>query len=205
MDVTPTQTQLAAQGLYSGAIDGLMGPHTMSGLLCAAASARVPNATITAIAPALVGILAYAELTTPLRICHFLAQATEETANWATLVEYGGPTYCAQYDNRADLGNTEPGDGYQYRGRGPLQLTGRAGYAKIGGQIGADLIDHPDLLLTDMGLSAKSAAQFWINVGANQWADVDNLGKVTKLVNGGLNGFASRQGNLTRLKALWGM
>ena len=199
------QQALASQGRYSGAIDGIMGPATMAGLLMCGAGTLTPTKVIAAIAPALVAVMPLAELSTPLRICHFLAQATEETAGWTTLVEDAGPTYCARYDDRADLGNSEPGDGYAYRGRGPLQLTGRGGYTKIGGQIGVDLVGHPDLLLTDMTLSARSAAQYWINAGANQWADVDNIARVTRLINGGLNGLPARTDDLRRLKGLWGL
>jgi hypothetical protein len=84
------QTRLAADSRYAGAIDGMMGPVTMTGLLMAAAATRTPTRVMTDIAAALVAILPVAQLNTPLRICHFLAQATEETADWTSLVEEGG-------------------------------------------------------------------------------------------------------------------
>lgn len=203
MDITPAQTALASTGFYAGAVDNIMGPGTMTGLMMAAAGVHTPTKVMTAIASALAGVMAMAELTTPLRLCHFLAQATEETAGWTSLVEEGGPTYFAQYDGR--FGNDEPGDGYKYRGRGPLMLTFRSNYEQFGELISADLLNSPDLLLMDMNRSAQAAAAFWTQRQANRWADVDNITEVTKLINGGLNGLASRQAALVRLKALWGL
>ncbi len=204
MDLHDVQRRLQDEGLYGGAIDGLMGPKAMAGMMCSAAGARSPTAVMTAMAPAIVAILPVAALTTPLRICHFLGQATEETDYWKTLVEYGGPTYCAIYDGRKDLGNTEPGDGYRYRGRGPFQLTGRADYELIGRLLGLDLVTYPDKVL-DPDIGAATAAAYWNHDNVNQWADVDNLARVTRLVNGGTNGLPARTETLRRLKALWGL
>jgi putative chitinase len=72
------------------------------------------------------------DVTTRLRLCHFLAQAAHETDGFRTLEEYGGPAYFIRYEGRRDLGNTQAGDGVRYHGRGILQLTGRANYHRFG-------------------------------------------------------------------------
>jgi putative chitinase len=205
MAVSDAQAQLKAEGLYAGKIDGDLGPVTMKGLMMAAAGIRTTTKVMEDIAEPIVAIIPMAVLTPPLRLCHFLAQATEETANWSTLVEIGGPTYFARYDGRKDLGNTEPGDGYKYRGRGPLQLTGRVNYTAYAHDLGVDLVNRPDLLLTDMNLTARVAAHYWIEKQANSAADVDDLALVTHLINGGENGEDQRGACLDRLKAIWGL
>jgi putative chitinase len=205
MATSDAQAQLQAEGLYSGAIDNDLGPMTMTGCMMAAAGIKTATRVMTAIAPALVAIIPFAGLTTPLRLCHALAQWTEETDNWESLVEYGPASYFAKYDGRADLGNSRPGDGYDYRGRGPSMVTGRVNYTKIGEQLGVDLVGSPDLLATDMAISARSAAQYWINAQANDAADQDDVQSVTRRINGGLNGLSERQASLARLKAVWGL
>lgn len=99
----------------------------------------------------------------------------------------GGPQAIAEkvYGNRADLGNTQAGDGYRYRGRGLIQLTGRANYAAAGKALGLDLENDPDLLANDDGVAAKVATWYWKNRVGNVGGDV-RLGR--RRVNGGLNG-----------------
>ena len=85
---------------------------------------------------------------------YLLATACHETAGrMQPISEYGSPPYFAKYDAGTTLGkalgNTIPGDGYRYRGRGYVQLTGRANYAKAGAKIGVDLIKHPELAMDD--------------------------------------------------------
>jgi len=210
MDITPAQNALAAAGLYAGMIDNLMGPLTMKGLMMSGANVEQPSAVMEAIAPAIVASLSVAALTTPLRLCHYLAQCTVETANWETLVEYGDDAYFVEHydpgtEAGKDVGNTQPGDGPLFRGRGPLQTTGRYNYGKASAWLGTNLIAHPQLLATDMTLSAASAAHFWLNCGANVAADADDAERVTRLVNGGENALAAREAALTRLKTLWGL
>ncbi len=72
-----------------------------------------------------------------------LGTAHHETAKWQHLKELGGSTYFARYDGRKDLGNTQPGDGARFAGRGYVQLTGRSNYRKAGTAIGVDLIKEP--------------------------------------------------------------
>jgi putative chitinase len=92
---------------------------------------------------------------------------------------------------RNKLGNTQPGDGWRYRGRGLKQLTGRDNYARCGAAIGEDLINFPDRLLMPVN-AALSAGWFWSTNGLNAIADRGDLETLTRKVNGGMNGFANR-------------
>ncbi|RML20109.1 Prophage PssSM-02, lytic enzyme, partial [Pseudomonas syringae pv. lapsa] len=91
-----------------------------------------------------------------------------------------------------DLGNTVAGDGSKYRGRGLIQVTGRANYEECGEALGLDLIDHPELLELPQH-AAMSAAWFWHRAALNTLADMGDLLTITKRINGGTNGLADRQ------------
>lgn len=93
------------------------------------------------------------------------------------------------------LGNTQPGDGWRFRGRGLKQLTGRDNYARCGKAIGEDLIAHPERLLLPVN-AALSAGWFWHSKGLNAVADKGDVVEMTRIVNGGSNG-------LDRRVALW--
>jgi putative chitinase len=86
-----------------------------------------------------------------------------------------------------------PGDGFKYRGRGLIQLTGRGNYKRASDALGADLIAKPELL-GEPGLACRSAAWFWKSHGCNELADAGLFEKITKTINGGLNGYAERLG-----------
>ncbi len=91
----------------------------------------------------------------------------------------------------ARLGNTAPGDGWKYRGRGLIQLTGKSNYRKCGEAMGLDLVPHPELLEQPES-AAMSAAWFWSANGLNELADAGQFEKITKRLNGGLTGQADR-------------
>lgn len=91
------------------------------------------------------------------------------------------------YEGRLDLGNTVSGDGVKYKGRGYIQLTGRANYANYGKKLGIDLVNNPDLALNpDVGI--KILVQYFIDRGVNKALNDNNLVLARKLVNGGSNG-----------------
>lgn len=101
----------------------------------------------------------------------------------------GNPEALANKVYGGRLGNDQPGDGWRYRGRGLIQLTGKANYATFARQIGARPEDLPALLATRTG-AADSAAAFWVARGCNEAADRGDITAVRRLVNGGTIGLA---------------
>ena len=128
-----------------------------------------------------------------LRIAAFIAQIGHESGQLRYVREIWGPTAAqAGYEGRADLGNTEKGDGFKYRGRGLVQITGRANYATCGEALGLDLISQPELLELPQH-ATMSAAWFWSTRGLNTLADQGDFVKITRRINGGLTGQDDRQ------------
>ena len=121
---------------------------------------------------------------TPLR-----AALAHESDRFRALEEYASG---AAYEGRADLGNTEPGDGKRYKGRGVIQLTGRANYRRAGKYLGVDLERQPDLAALP-AIAYQTAAHYWLDRGINAKADRDDIRGVTKLINGGTNGLRDRK------------
>jgi putative chitinase len=107
--------------------------------------------------------------------------------------------YGGEYGKK-NLGNTEPGDGYAYRGRGLIQLTGRANYKKASDSIGVDLIANPDLVATPE-YAAMTAGWFWSANGLNALADAKDILGMTKKVNGGTIGLDHRTELYNKLTA----
>ena len=132
---------------------------------------------------------------TPGRQAAFLAQIGHESGGLRYVVEVWGPTPAQlTYEGRKGLGNTEPGDGSRYRGRGLIQITGRSNYEQVTRALGVDFVDTPEALQTPEH-AARSAAWFWSSRNLNALADtVDLVGfeAITKKINGGLNGQTDR-------------
>lgn len=128
------------------------------------------------------------QINSPARQAAFLAQIGHESGQLRYSEEIASGE---AYEGRADLGNTEVGDGKRYKGRGLIQITGRANYAACGDALGLDLIGEPDLL-QDPQNACRSAAWFWKTHGLNQLADGGNFERITRKINGGLNGQAHR-------------
>lgn len=144
--------------------------------------------------------LAVGDISSPLRISHFLAQIAHESDGFCTTEEYASG---AAYEGRADLGNIEPGDGVRFKGRGLIQLTGRSNYREAGAALGLDLEADPARAL-DAVVSVKIAVWYWTKRKLNISADRDDLVTVTRMINGGTNGLASRRTYLGRAKAAIG-
>ncbi len=139
------------------------------------------------------------KINTMLRIAHFMGQIVHESAGMRTTEEFASG---AAYEGRLDLGNTEPGDGRRYKGRGLLQLTGRYNYRRIGNIIGEDLEGDPEIA-ADPVISLVIACEYWKNWGSNginPMCDDDDLLAVTRAVNGGLNGLEDRRKYLGKAK-----
>jgi putative chitinase len=122
------------------------------------------------------------------RMSSFLAQVAEESGELRYLEEVATGD---EYEGRGDLGNTQPGDGARFKGRGLLQITGRTNYLRCGTALGVDLITDPTQLATPL-LGCRSAAWFWSDRGLNGLADVDKFGTITRLINGAYNGLDAR-------------
>lgn len=126
------------------------------------------------------------------RAAAFLAQIGHETNDLKWWSEIWGPTSAQRgYEGRKDLGNTEQGDGYKYRGRGPIQLTGRANYRRYGAALNVNLEQRPELAATPT-VGFRIAGQFWADHGLNRLADEGKFEQITRRINGGNNGAAER-------------
>lgn len=100
-----------------------------------------------------------------------------------------------------ELGNTQPGDGYRYRGGGILQTTGRANYRRMGQKCGVDFEAHPDLVLS-AAHALKPALIEWSEGNLNAAADRDDLRTITRRINGGYNGLAERADWFRKIRPL---
>jgi len=105
------------------------------------------------------------------------------------------------YANRNGNGDVASGDGYRYRGRGLIQITGKANYAALMKQLGVDVVANPDLLL-GYRFAAMSAAAWWKNHGLNELADSDDVIRITRIINGGTNGLDDRKSRLSKSKGI---
>lgn len=146
--------------------------------------------------------MASAFIDTPLRQAHFLAQVGHESGGLRWTEEF---TTGAAYEGRASLGNRQPGDGRRFKGRGLIQLTGRANYeAFADDENEPDILAEPSRVATDPRLAALTATWFWRVKRLNPLADLDDLVAVTRRVNGGTNGLADRREILDRAKRVLG-
>lgn len=127
-------------------------------------------------------------ITTPARQASFLSQVGHESGQLRYVRELASGQ---AYEGRADLGNTQRGDGVRFRGRGLLQVTGRANYAACGKALGLDLLAKPELL-EQAANACRSAGWFWQTRGLNFLADAGDQERVTRRINGGTNGLADR-------------
>lgn len=166
-------------------------------------------------------------INTPLRLAHFMAQIHHESGlkpisenlNYSaqgllstfkkyfdakTVNEYQRkPEKIANkvYANRMGNGNEQSGEGWKYRGRGFIQITGKENYFKLANDTDLDCLKNPDLLLQEPN-AMISAIWFWKVNKLNALADADNIEAITKRINGGLNGLADRKQLLENYKEI---
>lgn len=122
------------------------------------------------------------------RLRMFLAQVGHESAQLRYTEELASGV---AYEGRKDLGNTEPGDGTRYKGRGLIQLTGRSNYALCGLGLDLDLLNNP-AKLSEYEPAALSAGWYWDQRGLNAICDQGLFEELTRRINGGLNGYPNR-------------
>lgn len=202
-------SQIVPQGAVSGSIRSLMDRGGRAGrLLSAAVSAGITN---------------------PIKLANFMGQMSHESMGFTALEEnlnykpkgllktFGryfkgeddarkvaaqGPEAIANRVYGGRMGNKDPGDGWKYRGRGYVHLTGRANYAKASEALGIDLLNNPDLA-AEPDIAAKIAVWYWNTRVAKKGADGDVLA-ATKAINGGTNGLADRQARVAAYAAIVG-
>lgn len=146
------------------------------------------------------------EITTPLREAAFLAQVAHESGEFRFMEEIWGPTaqqrrYEPMTSKSRDLGNTQPGDGKRFKGRGPIQLTGRDNYKRYGGILGLDLTSDP-LSVATPAVGFRTTGLYWQKNGLNELADQQFFKTITKRINGGFNGLEHRVRYYVRAKAV---
>lgn len=127
-------------------------------------------------------------ISSPQQIRMFLSQIGHESGQLRYVEEIASGK---AYEGRKDLGNTEPGDGVRYKGRGLIQITGRRNYALCGLALDLPLLESPQLL-QELPNCVRSAGWFWSNNNLNSLADLGLFKEVTKRINGGYNGYADR-------------
>lgn len=140
----------------------------------------------------------YGILDNGLRLAHFMGQCSHESGGFRYMEEIASGS---AYEGRRDLGNTEPGDGKRFKGRGPIQLTGRANYRAFGREVGIDFESHPEIVsYPSVGLMA--AVRYWDSRNLNAKADADDLLGITEAINGGTNGLEDRKVQTAKAKGL---
>ena len=227
-NVLETQRRLYKDGRYTGAIDGIFGRDSWAALLAAIAR-RAVTAQDRALGDGFPTALAAIGMGHPLVIAHFLAQLAVESGGFVRLVEnlhYSAermmavwpsrfPTLASTaglaknpealansvYSNRLGNGDAASGDGWRYRGRGLIQLTGRSNYAARQKDTGLPLVKDPDLAALPEN-AVRIAAQFWATNDLTPLAKADDLARVRKGVSGGQHGLADAKIYLSRAKAL---
>ncbi len=161
------------------------------------AGARAPRTE--EIAAAFNANAALFELDQPLRAAHFFAQIAHESGGFRYVREIWGPTEAQRgYEGRRDLGNTRPGDGHAFLGRGLIQITGRSNARQFTTWAQERYPDAPDFQVVPNAMEAfpwalVSAFWFWSRRNINVLADKDDLVGVTKKINGGTNGLDDRR------------
>ncbi len=167
---------------------------------------NLPAAKAAAMLPHLNRAMAEYGISTVQRAAAFVAQLAHESGELRWMEEIWGPTPTQRLYEPASriskaLGNTQPGDGSRFKGRGPIQLTGRDNYQRFGRILGLDLISAPERA-AEPEVAFRVAALYWANRGLNALADKEDFREITRRINAGLKGFAERQKYFERAKAI---
>jgi len=165
------------------------GPASVTGAELRRISPNLSPAKADEVARHLSSAMREANITTPRQKAAFVAQLAHESGGFQFMEEIASG---AAYEGRRDLGNTQPGDGQRFKGRGYIQVTGRANYEAAGRALGLDLVNNPELAARPEN-AARIAAWYWNSRNLNSMADRGDFVGVTRRINGGTNGLASRQ------------
>ncbi|AQA23211.1 chitinase class I family protein [Rhodococcus sp. MTM3W5.2] len=130
----------------------------------------------------------------PVRQAAFIAQLAVESDSFRTFEEYASGR---AYEGRADLGNTQAGDGERYKGRGAIQITGRHNYESLSQFTGIDFVAHPELVEAPEN-AFTTAVWYWQSRDLNQVADSAGIVRVSELVNGGHHALERRVADFQR-------
>jgi len=161
---------------------------------------QLPAAKRATLFPFLTAAISEFAIEQPPRTAAFVAQLAHESGQFRFMEELWGPTAAQRrYEPpgklATDLGNTETGDGKRFKGRGPIQITGRANYRRFGDLLGVDLIaDPPRAALPEVAF--RVAGLYWSRKGLNELADKvtrEAFKEITRRINGGFNGLADRE------------
>lgn len=148
-------------------------------------------------------------IVSPLRAAMFIATIGHESAGFVHTREIWGPTSAQlRYEGRKDLGNTQPGDGFRFRGRGLIQVTGRANYQALSDGLGMVYVSNPEWLERPVD-AARGSGWWWFNNGCNEIADTGDFLRLSIRVNGknanGLpNGWVDRQRRFEAARVVFG-
>lgn len=134
------------------------------------------------------------------QICMFIAQIGHESGRLVYTEELASGK---AYEGRKSLGNIQPGDGVKYKGRGLIQITGRANYTELSNDLEVDFVNNPELL-KEAPYCVDSAFWFWMKRDLNLYIDGTEQGlrAVTKKINGGYNGYEERKKFYYKAKSL---
>ena len=132
------------------------------------------------------------------RALMFLAQLGHESAGLRYMEEIASG---AAYEGRLDLGNTQVNDGTRFKGRGPIQLTGRANYRRFGDLLNIPLESIPTIAARP-NVGFRVAVMYWTDRGLNAWADAGDFRRITREINGGYNGMDDRNRWLHRIRTI---
>ncbi|CAN0620335.1 putative chitinase [Burkholderia multivorans] len=143
----------------------------------------------------------------PARQAAFLAQCGHESGRFQWLREIWGPTptqraYEPPSTKAAELGNTQAGDGFRYRGGGLIQITGRYNFRVMGQKIGIDLESNPDLI-AQPSAAAEASAQFWADRALSAFADAGDFLSISRAINLGNPRAAGTPNGMDDRLALW--
>jgi predicted chitinase len=142
-----------------------------------------------------------AEIATGAQLASYIAQLGYESLDLRALTEFADGT---AYEGRSDLGNTEPGDGPRFKGRGAIMITGRANYRAAGKALGIDLEGDPTLAATD-AYAFRIAAWYWRKKNLNALADRREFTAMTRAINGWITGLVDRQTRLAEACRVMGI